>query len=306
MITERLTNGNPETLNVMSAHICGVAKSTVGTEALCDCHCEDCLQTLSVFADTSSTDPKRNDKREFLFRVLDVGDTAVLKLFKNGTEVATLNTGAYGTYYALGSLGTGDQLFYTGYLIEWKNVLSAFGVGDYYIKAELTIYGSSVDVFSQIYTLMVYDEETVDGTVRIATYQNGNIESSEFDYTGLNWYQEIRIKGIFWQKRPELTKDTYFTTARKVTQIQDSIKFIYTLETQFLTGKTSDYLVSNKMLANDILITDYNRCNTESYLDLPVTIEEFENTEELSYFRGRYHTITFADRTQNIRKRNFK
>jgi hypothetical protein len=130
---------------------------------------------------------------------------------------------------------------------------------------------------------MVYDEETVDGTVRISTYQNGNIESSEFDYTGLNWYQ-----------------------ARKVTQIQDSIKYLYTLETQFLTGKTSDYLVSNKMLANDILITDYNRCNTESYLDLPVTIEEFENTEELSYFRGRYHTITFADRTQNIRKRNFK
>jgi len=306
MIVERLGNNSPETLGIMAVRSCGQAKSTVDAEALCDCHCEDCLQTLNVFADTGSSDPKRNDKREFLFRVLDVGDTAVMKLFKNGTEVATLNTGTYGTFYDLGSLGTGDQQFYTGYLIEWQNVLSAHGVGEYYVKAELIVYGTAIEVFSQIYTLMNYDEETVDGTVRIITYQNGNIESSDFDYTDLNWYQEIRIKGIFWQKRPELTTDTYFTTARKVTQIQDSIKYKYTLETRFMTGKTSDYLVSNKMLANDILITDYNKCNTEAYCDLPVTIEEFDTTEELSYFRGRYHIITFADRTQNIRKRNFK
>lgn len=306
MITERLTNTSPERLGIMATRSCGVAKPKIDAQALCDCVCEDCLQTLDVFADTSSTDSKRNDKREFLFRVLDVTDTAVLKLFKDGTEIATLNNNAYGTFYDLGTLGTGDQLFYIGYLIEWRNVLSAHGIGEYYVKAELTIYGSSVESYSQIYNLMPYDEETVDGTVRIVTYQNGNIESSNFDYTGLNWYQEIRIKGIFWQKRPELTTDTYFTTARKVTQIQDSIKYKYTLETRFMTGETSDYLVSNKMLANDILITDYNQCNTESYCDLPVVIEEFDNTEELSYFRGRYHVITFADRTQNIRKRNFK
>lgn len=306
MIFSKFINGNPDTLGIMACRICGSAKPDVPTQELCDCACKDCLTTYNVFAEIGSNDPKKNDKREFLFRVLDVSDTAVLKLFKDGAEVATLDDDTYGTFFDLGTLGTGDQLFYIGYLLEWQDVLAAFGIGNYYVKAELTVLGSPVDSFSQIYTLMPYDPDVVDQTVKIASIQNGNIESSSFDYTGLNWYQEIRIKGIFWNKQPNMITDTYLTTNRTVTQIQDEIKYTYELETQFLTDDISDYLIANKILANEIYITDYNQCNTAEYCDIPVVVEEISETTEISLFRGRSHTILFTDRVQNIRKRNFK
>ena len=148
--------------------------------------------------------------------------------------------------------------------------------------------------------------EGADNTVKIISYQNGYIENNPFDFTNLNWYQEIRINGKFWNKQSEYITDSYLSSNRTITQIQDSIKNTYELNTEFLTDSLSKFLIENKVLANEIFITDYNLCNTTDYCKIPVAVEEISESLELSYFSGRAHTILFTDRQQNIRKRNYK
>lgn len=293
----------------MACRICGDVKPNAPLDELCDCVCRDCQEEMLVFADLTDSDPKKNDQTEFLFRVLDVADTAALKLFKDGVEVADLNSGAFGTFFDLGTMGDGtipDQQFYIGYFLAWNNVASAFGFGKYYVKAEMNILGNAVESFSAIYNLTPYSKEGADGTVRISSIMNGNIESSPFDMTDLEWQQQIRVKGIFWNKQPTFTTDTYFSTNLTVNQIQDSVAYSYNLETQFLSATFSDYLTLKIALANEIFVTDYNCCNTEDYLELPVVVQEFDETSEFTQKRGRTHIVIFGDRVQNHRKRNFK
>ena len=114
------------------------------------------------------------------------------------------------------------------------------------------------------------------------------------------------MKGIFWNKKGTLITNFFHDTNLKVNQIQDTVDFTYSLETQFLNAMFSDYLTLKVTLANEIFITDYNCCNTEEYCDFPVRVKEFEDTKEFSLKRGRIHILIFGDRTENHRKRNFR
>lgn len=293
--------------SIIACRTCGEVKPTIEESTFCDCLCTDCFTTNEVYARIGNSDPKYNDKKEFLFRVLSSQDDAELLLYKNGVELISLNNNSVlGTFFEQGTMGSGDQLLYIGYLLDWQSVLINYGAGQYAVKAEMNINNTAVDSFSEVFTLNHYDEDAVDGTVKIVSYMNGYVESSIFDYTGLNWYQEIRIKGIFWDKKPTLISNTFFRSDRTVSQITDQIDFSYTLETEFLPAKLSNYLILQKVLANEIFITDYNKCNTEEYCELPVFVSEIPETQEVMLKRGRTHKITFGDRVQNHKKRNYK
>ncbi len=308
MISKFQIGSNQETFGVQSFNLpCTTANVPSEDEDICACAGVECERNLDVFADLNDSSEKKNDKTSFLFKVFVPTDTGTMSLFKNGVEIAQLNNNNYGTYYALGNLGSSyGQQFYLGYLVDWNLVLGLHGVGYYEIKANLTIFGLPKEILSEKYNLQKYSDEAVDGSVKITTFQNGNIESSPFDYTNMNWYQQIRISGIFWNKQSEIITDNYFTSNRTITQIQDSIKYTYELCIEFVQDSVSKFIIENAILSNEIYITDYNFTNTTDYVNYPVNVEEITDTTELYKYNGRSHTIKFTDRTQNIRKRNYK
>lgn len=308
MISKFQTGSNQEVFGIQSANLlCTTAVVPTEDEEICSCAGVECERNLDVFADLNDNSDKKNDKTSFLFRVFLPTDTGTMSLLKDGIEIAQLNNNNYGTYYALGNLGSSyGQEFYLGYIIDWNLVLGLHGVGFYEIKADLTIFSNPKEIISEKYNLQKYSDEAVDGSVKIVTFQNGNIESDVFDFTNMNWYQQIRINGIFWNKQSEIITDNYFTSNRTITQIQDSIKNTYDLVIEFVQDSVSRFIIENAILSNEIYITDYNFTNTSQYNNYPVSVEEITETTELYQYNGRSHTITFTDRTQNIRKRNFK
>ena len=271
------------------------------------CHCEiECAKEFLVFADLSNSDSRFNDQSTFLYRKLVASDTVTIKLFKDKQELATITDDTYGTYYAEGTWSnTTEQALYIGFLLDWNKVLTAEGTGLYQIQTETTILGTTSTISSVEYRLYPFSEEIADGTIRMEWTQNGNILSNPFDFTGMNWYNQIRIDGRFGNKQPTFETDQYLTSNRRRSQIQDNIVNSYSLETELIPSTLSNEIIYNGLLGNSIMISDYNIWNNEVFNALELYPEEIEDAVYFSKNTNGKFVIRFTDRLNNILKRNF-
>lgn len=278
----------------------------------CYCHIECDYNELAV-AKIGGTN-RENDTSAFLFSKFIAADTITFKLFKNGKEIATISDDTYGEYFPAGSLTVVDNpasALYVGFRVDWEKVLTVEGVGIYEIKAETVFTGSSKTFSSHKYRLVAYSDAIADGTVRIRTTQNGNIESLNLDYTGLNWQQTIRIPGKLFGKTPTLESDRYVDAERRLRQIQDSIVNTYTLETRLLPDAIASKLIYDLFLSNRILVTDYNILNEDivncekTYNDIELYPDEIEEPQHFNRITRRLYRFRLVDRIQNTLKRNF-
>ena len=245
-----------------------------------------------------------NDKSDFLFALVDESDTAEFKIYKDGELVETIVNDNYGTFTPVG--GFADYPTYIGLQLEWANVAQVYGFGTYRIDLDAMILGAPTIFASHDYLVRQYSDEIADRTVKLTTFQNGNIESSRLDFTGLNWEQNMRLDGRFFAKNPELQKDRYQNSVRRKNQIQDSIPNTYTLVLERLPSSVYNKVVYNYCLANRFLITDYNTWREEDFLNIEVDPEEFEEPTWNNRTRKRDFTIIFTDRFDNNVKRNFR
>lgn len=151
--------------------------------------------------------------------------------------------------------------------------------------------------------LTPYSEESADETVKIETVHNGCVESG-IDYGSAGWIRSIRIPAIFGDKVQRLETDNYVDTNNKKTQIRDQIVNEYTLETKRLPSSVMTPLIEDKLLANQIFITDYNLFNFDDIRQLEVVAIEITEQNYSSKSRKASFKIAFEDKLQNIIKRN--
>lgn len=267
---------------------------------LCDYICD---YEEKVFGKVGGEEYQK-DTSAFLYKVYDAADTVVIKLQKNGVDLATITGTTYGLHYPLGSIS--QQPLYSGVQLDWTKVLNLHGGGYYKIKAEITIFGSTEEVYSHQFRLYPFSEENAHGTVRVQTIQNGDIFSGQFDYTGMMWAQSFRIKGYFGFKKPTIEIDEYQDETRTKQQIQDRIVNEYLLETGLLPSIISNQLIYDNMLANKIYISDYNLFNNEIYRKFEVRISSFDDAKLFRMTPRGLYTFKFTDIKDNIIKRNFK
>lgn len=267
------------------------------------CVC-DCPHEYLVLAKAAGPD-YQNDTSPFLYRLILPTDFLTLSLNKNGVEVvADLSSTPLGTHFPAGTFtAVPGQELYIGHQIEWEQVLVAHLPGEYTIVATGTIIGQPFTQTSQTFTLLPYDSRLADGTVRLRWFQSGNILSNEFDYTGMNWEQEIRIPGQLWNKKPTLTRIENQTLNRVVTQIQSTMEFEYTLDTKFIPFNLANLVLLDAVLGNEIFVTDYNYRATEEYIELPLYVKETDSDEKPD-FKGKLLALILSDREQNDIKRN--
>jgi hypothetical protein len=306
MITIQLTNGNPYPIYTgMATKIQQPSLPLIipGAENdFCYCHYE-CAYTEKVFGSVSSNDYWKNDKNTFIYRRLIAADTVTIKLLKDNVEIATITDNTYGEFINGYPSGTPEQQLYVVFTVFWQNVLIAFGGGSYKIEAELNILGSSTTETSREFKLYAYSDLNADGTVRIETVQNGNIMSSEFDFTDLELYQSYRIPGKFTEVTPGIEDDSYLDSNYKKTQIQTKLIPKWLLRTKRIPRAISLLLTRDSILANEFLITDYNIINEDIFRRVNLYVEGIEKPDIGKTTRPIYE-VTFIDKVDDKLKRN--
>lgn len=305
MIIIKLADSSPQTSEGMAVKLTGQTLPEITPAATNDfCYCEtECKYKPLVFAKVGGED-YQNDKSQFLFKRLVSGDTVDIKLFKDGVELADLNNNTYGTFFNGFATGTAEQQLYVGYLLEWEEVFNLHGAGAYMVKAELNIVGVTSTFSSDPFILMGYSDQAADLTVKIETVQNGNILGSQFDFTGLNWFQSLRVRGNFYEDSEAFEKNAYLTQNYKQKQIQDKIIENWTLQLNFIPRNISEFLTKNAILSNEFKITDYNLSNEKILREISVYPESVEKTR-LTNNRKSNYLIKFTSKLDNLIKRNY-
>ena len=312
-IIQRVPGTRLMPLNGMSTQL---VTQTLDTEAttIATTLISECVGALPVFGDLFSDDLQNNDFSSFL-AYQRPGTTVTFKLFdENCNFIANLNDSTYGTYYPIYYFSqangfTSFQANYLGYKLEWQKVLSIHGDGGYKIK-KTTISNSLPPSFKEIeecscfFELLQYSNFFADETVRIETTQNGYIIGQGLDYTNTNWTEQIRIPGFFGNKQRRLEQDNYLDKNRRTTQIQDSLIHEFTLEPYFWPDCLRDQ-IDLILLANEILISDYNSDNTDNLKNISVIPTSIE-TEYFGKSNKAADEIKFEERRKNRVKRNVK
>jgi hypothetical protein len=264
----------------------------------------ECEYSEYALADLSDTSAFKNDTSTFLLtKSLDT-DTIVFSIWKDGFKISDITDNTYGTYYSTFT----QQPLYAAFVVEWRKVLTLEGSGCYKIKANQNILGVQTLFESRNFKLLPYSDFAAQGTVRIETYQNGNIQRSNFDYTNLidgGWKQSYRFEGFFGFKTPVLNVDSYFDSNYTLEQIQTSNTQEYTLETKILPPNISNALTEDNILADRIVINDYNSNNSNLFRDLEVMPQSFEDTIHANDKKGTIYRIKFVDKVDDLRKRRF-
>ena len=263
----------------------------------------ECAYTEKVLVDLVDASFYKNDKTSLRFTLSTPSDTLTLKLFKDCVEVATLNDATYGTVFDTAYFG--DSLR-KGFIINWRLVADALGYGMYHIESDRSILNQASTLKTHNYEVMPFTDFNANGTVKIQTYSSGYIEGgNDYDGTGFYWVQQIRVIGKLGNPQATFETDNYLDTTRQIKQIQDEITTVYDLEVVGVPKEIGKPLIYDKLLANRILITDYNLFNYEKYENLEVYPTEIsESTFFNKYTKGMFK-IKFTDKKQNIIKRNF-
>ena len=272
----------------------------------------ECVGTLPVFGDLNSDSLQNNDFTSFLAYQRPGTSVSFKLLDENCDFLANLFDSTYGTYYPINYFGSGFTFFqndYVGYKLDWKKVLQSFGSAGYKIQKR-TISNFVPAAFEPIeecscfFDLSQYTDERANETVRIETTQNGYIIGQGLDYTNTNWKEQIRIPGFFGNKQRRIEQDNYLDRNRNTTQIQDSIVHEFTLEPYFWPHCLRDE-IDSILLANEILISDYNSANTDNLKNISV-IPTSIDTEYFGKSTKAADEIKFEERLKNRVKRNVK
>ena len=313
MIVTIHNNTTPVTAKGLATYIDGTVITRVDDdtpEAFADFCMSDyeCCHEELVLAETDPLKDEnwKSDKSSFLFRLSLPTDTVTIKLYKieNGLDVlkATLNTNALGTYFPASYFP--DQLK-IGFQLDWRLVLTAYGSGKYFVEADRVIINRNSSLKSHDFRLYPYNEFIADGTIRIQSFSTGIIEGG-INYMDFEWEQMVRLRGTFGNAQPSQESDTYEDTLRNTLQIQEQIKTDYDLLLEPIPVDVAKPLIYDKLLANTILISDYNLFNYDKYRDFPVYPKEPIDTKYNTKTAKGMFSWRFVDKTQNIIKRNFQ
>ena len=311
-IVQRIPGTNFMVLSGMASQL---KTNTFGSEgiAIPSVFIKECVGALPVFADLTTTDPQYNDFTTFLDFQAPGTTISYILLGEDCQEIATLDDNTFGRYSPQGFLSEANgytyfQSLYIGFKLEWINVLSTFGPGNYKIKKKIVGDGEHPEKTSEecscLFELCHYSDAMANETVRIETTQNGNTISGGLEYLGVNWKEQIRIPGFFGNKQRRLEQDNYVDRNRNTTQIQDTLVHEFTLEPYFWPHCLRDQ-IDSILLANEILISDYNIQNTDNLKNISV-IPTSIDTEYFGKSRKAADEIKFEERQKNRVKRNVK
>ena len=257
MLTYQLLDGNPSPPREgITCFRCSVPVVIVDPEFVSEfCYCFfECKEIMKVFA---GEDERTKDYSTLFFQKTGNSDTFTFQIEgKNG--IVDLTSDDYGAYKA-----HSDGISFE-YVVDWTKIKTLLGGGYFHLIVEKTVLGiESIEKYGE-FQLINFDIEEADGTIKIESYQNGNLEHG-YDYRDLNVYQSIRINGIMSLEEPQDTVKNYLDGDRIVKQIQERTHSNHTITFYTNQYKLAQSLFDGYMMADKILVSDYNLTNRRTY-----------------------------------------
>jgi len=269
---------------------------------------EGCCYKSPVLADASDTVTWKNDVNGFIFKRNFPSETITLTLEKNGGVASggldiPLNSNSYGTFYDFGSVTNFPN--YKGYKLEWRNVLILNGEGVYRLRVDSVLLTGTTLAYSVSFELKAYSESRASGTFRIQSIMNGYLANPDFDYSGLNWVDGLRVEGFFGNRQPEYEDERIIFRNRQVKQVRSELINKYTCQTMHIPSCITDSIIEYHNFANVILFTDYNKRNHKnSYIQKEVVLDSIDSIDYKSVTNLAPLQITYKDYVQNYTKEN--
>lgn len=290
-----------------------VIGSVVASASCCFCDCDLCLPAI---ADLSTNDEFKNDFYSFIISAPTTSTVTgtLIKIAQDGSETEIVITDqTYGDFFALGSARADVWAF----KLLWKNVATLQGFGRYRFNIK-TVQTAKVifEMDTPCFELAPWSCEAEHETVRIEVSQKGYIEDG-FDFRGLTfitpgpsegvprteWIQQIRLYGML--NRTFVTEtDTIPDTDRRERQIQTRNYRNWNLKLNWMPGIITEFVVNEMMLANPILLSDFNQFNVEKYRNQETKFLSVEDPEKGLYDDNEFYNIKLEDYRKATIKRH--
>lgn len=233
-------------------------------------------QALKVLATDENNNEYENDKSGFIYWFNPVVSAAEITLwkFENGAyaQVEVLDNNDFGTFYEYGFFENVEGEKFIGYQLEWKLVFEEHGAGSYIIKCNVTLsFGGSGEKVSNEFCLKKYTPARANGTVRLEYYLNGITGDIDFDekiknFGELNWYNSMRLPGVFGYPGSEYeTINTIYNNGEQP-YVEDDMRQEFILNLKQLPYFVHNILKTDFMMADTMLITDYNANNNSGFV----------------------------------------
>ena len=264
---------------------------------------DECCYQSPVLASTSSNKSFQNDINSFLFKRNFSSETITLTLQKNGVTNLPIVNDDYGIYYNFGAFG--DYPNYKGIKIEWQKVLTLQGPGTYRIKVESNFITGATETFSIPFVLSEYTQEKADGTFRVQSVQNGYLQHIDFDFSGLNWVDGLRVRGFFGNRQPEYEQEYVLYANRDSKQIRSELINTYVCQTMHIPDCITDQIIEYHNFANELLFTDYNLNNhKKTYVQKSVVFDSMESIDYKDISTFAPLQLKYKDSKQDYLKTN--
>tara|TARA_R110000751_G_scaffold112175_2_gene210968 strand:+ start:1553 stop:2416 length:864 start_codon:yes stop_codon:yes gene_type:complete len=251
--------------------------------------CSTCNQL--VLADLSSTDSYKNDLKGVFLKRDNIGDLIIFTIEKDG--VVLTNLGTDGIFP--------ESPLTVGFMYDWKQYLSTYGIGCYVIRCEFTIAGIEGSYTIGIYDLLPYSVTNASRTVRVYSKFSSYSLSNELDFTNSNFEDMLRFNGFFGNRTPETQINNLIDKGRKVEKVTRENLNKYELRTDPLNEcKTKQLLDFHFLHEDEIYISDHNRTNhSYNYFDKPLALVDTPSVDYIEGDRGAKITALFGDKILN-------
>ena len=269
-----------------------------------------CKFCLNVYANPSDSDNSfENDFNSFLFGYPDVVTGATLELHKCGEKVADLINNDYGEFFGYNFFNDGIKK-YIGQRIDWLLVYNAFGAGTYTVVSTATLYdGSTVTEESFEYNLRLYSPALTDGSVRFEFTHNGiigdlNNPSSLRSYNGLNWANQIRLRGLTYTASPTYEQEEIQYWNGETQDVKNELTVEYKVLLRPVPYDIHKYVQIDVLQADSVKVSDYNSTSPlRPFLDRDLKFAGGYEINQVERAKNSSATITFKDKFNNFRKR---
>jgi surface protein len=225
-----------------------------------------CSEPYLVLADPLETTQWKND----IFGVAGLFDSMTVELER---QDGTLET-------ALGAVVTmPKQPNATGFIIDWRTNLIAYGPGCYRVKVTWDIQGITGFYYAGNFELMPYSLTASEGTVQLIVNYDDKVLQDGINYTGSGFYTGLRFKGFFGNEQINSEHRNLLKANNVRQKVRNFSAPSYDLVTRPLTRCFTRPLKRMLLNASDIWVSDYNAWNHEIYRYFNVILSDAEGVE---------------------------
>jgi len=243
---------------------------------------KECCFELPVFADlTAPDDIYRNDKHSLIGKY-DSSFFGLVTIFiqkyvgGSWVDQVEIVDDTYGTNYSYGTLISSDgRLNYVGFVADFNLILDGFGEGSYRFRYKEIDFSTNETetIYPFEFCLKTYNENLVDCSVRFETYTKGIIGDVDSDLDVWDfiqvaqvlpsgWFNQWRLpKSIFGANKSSYERDFIRYSNGQEVWLQDEQVESYVWNGGFYPAILHDYIKTNILQADTILVSDYNSNN---------------------------------------------